>query len=348
MTRQAPPGHRPNHDGMVAHHEKDPLRAEVEASPAPAPDPLRDHALPDDAEEFLSYLSVEKGRAPASIAAYRCDLRSFHAFLVQRSVEPNAATAELIEDWLGFQRAAGLKRSSIARALAAVRGYYRFCVDERDLDPDPTEDVASPRVPSGVPKALSEEEVKRLLGAVTGDGPSALRDRAILELLYATGVRISELTALSMEDVDLGAALLVAFGKGSKERFVPIGSYACRAISAWLCPAGRAAMAKERHGRRSDSRAVFISTRGRRMSRQAAWAVVRKYAVAAGLSDRVTPHVLRHSCATHMLDHGADIRVVQEVLGHASIATTQVYTRVSQERLRSAYYAAHPRARLTR
>ena len=187
-----------------------------------------------------------------------------------------------------------------------------------------------------------------MLSAVIGDDPRALRDRAILETLYATGMRISELAGLGLGDLDLGRGLAVAYGKGSKERLVPIGRHALSALEAWLGRGGRDAMAPARWARRVDAEAVFISTRGRRMSRQAVWQVVRTAAKKVKLEDRVSPHVLRHSCATHMLEHGADIRVVQELLGHATITTTQVYTKVSPELLRRVYEKAHPRALSTR
>ncbi len=177
-----------------------------------------------------------------------------------------------------------------------------------------------------------------------GDEPLVRRDRAILEVLYGTGIRISEMVGLSLGDVDLDAALLRAFGKGSKERIVPLGRPARRALEAWLDPGGRGRVAPERFARRRDADAVFLNARGSRLTRQGAWLVVDRYARQIGLGSKLSPHVLRHSCATHMLDHGADIRAVQELLGHASISTTQVYTKVSTERLWRAYEAAHPRA----
>ena len=179
--------------------------------------------------------------------------------------------------------------------------------------------------------------------AVVGDEPVALRDRAILEVLYGTGVRISELVGLSLPDVDLGGWLLRAFGKGSKERIVPLGRQAHAALGEWL-RYGRPGLAPERWARRGDAEAVFLNQRGGRLSRSGAWGVVRRYGEQVGLDGRLSPHVLRHSCATHMVDHGADIRAVQELLGHASISTTQVYTKVSTERLFAVYEAAHPRA----
>jgi integrase/recombinase XerD len=183
---------------------------------------------------------------------------------------------------------------------------------------------------------------------VVGEEAVARRDRAMLEVLYGCGLRISELVGLSLGDLDLDSGLLRAYGKGARERLVPVGRVARSALAAWLTPSGRGALAPERWARRGDAEALFLNARGGRLSRQGAWAVVRRYGDKVGLGDRLSPHVLRHSCATHMLDHGADIRVVQELLGHASISTTQVYTRVSTERLREVYDAAHPRARLTR
>jgi integrase/recombinase XerD len=200
----------------------------------------------------------------------------------------------------------------------------------------------------GLPKPLSEAEVESLLASVVGSSPLERRDRAILEVLYGTGIRISELVGLSLGDVDLTDRVMRVFGKGSHERVVPIGRMAADALSEWLNASGRGALVPERWARRGDAEAVFLNARGGRLSRQGAWGIVRTYADRVGLGDRLSPHVLRHSCATHMLDHGADIRVVQELLGHASVATTQVYTLVSAERLRSVYENAHPRARRSR
>jgi integrase/recombinase XerD len=212
-------------------------------------------------------------------------------------------------------------------------------------DDDPTVDVERPTLPRALPKALSEGDVGRLFDAVAGDQPVARRDRAMLEVLYGTGARISELVGLDLVDADLEESNLRVLGKGGKERMVPLGRMAGDALAAWLAPEGRGAMRPERWARRGDSEAVFLNQRGGRLTRQGAWGVVRRRARAVGLSDKMSPHVLRHSCATHMLDHGADVRTVQELLGHASVSTTQVYTRVSSTRLRAVYEAAHPRAR---
>ena len=234
----------------------------------------------------------------------------------------------------------------MARATVAARSLHRYLAVEQVVEGDPGADVEAPRVPSGLPKALTEAEVLALLdGAATGDRPVDRRDRAMLEVLYGTGLRVAELVGLSLADVDLDGALLRAFGKGRKERVVPLGRMAREALARWLDPGGRPALAPTTWARRGDAEAMFLNQRGGRLSRQGAWLVIKGRADAVGLGERVWPHVLRHSCATHMLERGADIRAVQELLGHASISTTQTYTRVTSERLRAVYDEAHPRAR---
>ncbi|HZT65992.1 MAG TPA: site-specific tyrosine recombinase XerD [Acidimicrobiales bacterium] len=301
--------------------------------------------LSPEAEEFLTWLAVERGRSANTLAAYRRDLTAYEDYLKQRGLGLAQVEEAVVEDYVGALRASGRKPASVARALVAVRSLHRFCVEEGTAVADPTGEVGAPKVPQGLPKALTEEEVGSLLGAVAGEDPLARRDRAILELLYGTGMRISELVGLSVGDLALDEGLLRAFGKGAKERLVPVGSYARRALEEWLGPGGRPQLVPRRWARRGDAEAVFLNARGGRLTRQGAWGIVRHHGERVGLADRLTPHVLRHSCATHMLDNGADIRVVQELLGHASIATTQVYTRVSPERLVRVYESAHPRAR---
>ena len=298
-------------------------------------------------EELLSWLAVEKGRSANTVAAYRRDLAAYTEFLSGRGLTPATVTESVVEDYLAFLRAAGRAPASVARALVSVRSLHRFLEDEGQAGANPAEEVQRPKVPSGLPKALSEAEVDALLAAITGTDPVARRDRALLEVLYGCGLRVSELVGLSLADLDLGAGLLRAFGKGAKERIVPVGRLACDALAAWLAVGGRPQLVPDRWARRGDAEAVFLNTRGARLSRQGAWGIVRHYGDAVGLGDRLSPHVLRHSCATHMLDQGADIRVVQELLGHASISTTQVYTKVSATRLRQIYDAAHPRAKRT-
>ena len=300
--------------------------------------------LPIEAEALLGWLAVERGRAPSTLAAYRRDLRAWIAHLDHRGVSLREVAPADVDAFGAALRAAGRSGTTVARALVAVRSLHRFLVAEGLTELDPTADTEAPSVPRGLPKALREDEVERLLAAVVGDDPVARRDRAILEVLYGTGARISELVGLSLGDVDLAAGRLRVLGKGAKERVVPVGRHADGALRAWLSDAGRGALAPARWRRRGDADAVFLNARGGRLTRQGAWGVVRRHGDAVGLGPRLTPHVLRHSCATHMVDHGADLRAVQELLGHASVSTTQVYTLVSTERLRAVYDAAHPRA----
>jgi integrase/recombinase XerD len=301
--------------------------------------------------EHEIWLTVERGLAPNSLAAYRRDLRRYAQFLSDQGITDarkiDEDTVAAYVDHLGRVTVgdddAHLAPASIARGLVAVRSFHRFCATEGLLEHDPSEQVGAPRVPQGIPKALDEPEVEAILRTVVGDEPRAQRDRAILEVLYATGVRISELVGLDLADIDFDDGLARVLGKGDKERVVPMGR-AARSELRHYCGDGRLALRSSRVARR-DADAVFLNARGGRLTRQGCWQLVRRAGERAGLGDRLSPHVFRHSCATHMLDHGADIRVVQELLGHASVSTTQVYTKVSPERLRAVYEAAHPRAR---
>ncbi|CAM8642406.1 XerD Site-specific recombinase XerD [Acidimicrobiia bacterium] len=304
--------------------------------------------LPLDVEDFLTWLVAERGRSSNTLAAYRRDLTGYWLWLVERGEDLNDVTGSDLDAYVGHLRARGLAPSSVKRSLVAVRSLHRFRSEEGLAETDPSASIETPRVPAGLPKALTESEIDGLLAQVIGDDPVSLRDRAVLEVLYGTGARISEICTLGMADVDLDGGLLRLFGKGSKERVVPLGRWARVALAAWLGDGARSSMEPEQWAKRGDADAVFLNQRGGRLGRQGAWAIVRKYGDAAGLGERLTPHVLRHSCATHMLDHGADIRAVQELLGHASITTTQVYTMVSNERLFAAYDAAHPRAKASR
>ncbi len=303
-----------------------------------------DDDLPVEVVDLLTWLRVERGRSANTLAAYRNDLRTYVAWLDDHGLTIASVGEVDLNAYIAHLRRSGNAPSSVKRRLVAVRGLHRFLAEEQEGRGDPSAVIEVPRVPRGLPKALSEVEVTTLLDAVDGDDPVARRDRVILEVLYGTGLRISELVGLSLGDVDLDAGLLRAVGKGSKERIVPVGSHATRAMVAWLGPGGRPELEPDRWARRGDEEALLLNTRGGRLSRQGAWIVVRRVGERVGLADRLSPHVLRHSCATHMLDHGADIRTVQELLGHASISTTQVYTLVSTERLLAVYRSAHPRA----
>ena len=301
--------------------------------------------LPAEAEDLLLWLAAERGRSVNTLVAYRRDLRAYAGWLAERGLAvPDVVESDVIA-YIGALQARGLAPASVARSFVPVRALHRFLAAEGRAAVDPTAHVERPRVPRGLPKALSEEEVNRLLEAPVGDDPIARRDRAMLEVLYGTGLRVSELVGLSLGDIDLDAALLRAFGKGDKERIVPVGSHATRALVAWFGEGGRPQLVPGQWRRRGDAEAVFLSARGGRLTRQGAWDVLRRHGERVGLAGRLSPHVLRHSCATHMLDPGADVRAVQELLGHASISTTQIYTLVSADRLWTVYREAHPRAR---
>lgn len=302
-----------------------------------------DDALPRHAARFLDYLIVERGLSDHSLAAYRRDLKLYQVYLSDHDVvEPAAAGADDLRRFVPWLRDATNAHGrtyaprTIARTLAAVRGFHRFLVAEGLATADPSADVVTPRLPRNLPKALSLGQVERLLAAPTGDSPAALRDRALLELLYGAGLRISELVALDLDDVDLTSRTVRCVGKGRKERIVPFGRPAARALDALLVR-GRPAL---------EPRGPWLlcNQRGGRLTRQGAWKIVKTYADHADLGALVSPHTLRHSFATHLLDGGADVRVVQELLGHASVNTTQIYTQVSTSRLRTVYERAHPRA----
>jgi integrase/recombinase XerD len=316
----------------------------VKASTSSLPSPLSRAA-----EEYLSWLEVERGRSPRTLAAYRRDLAAFGVALREGGRrDMDAAAASDVAAYLGSLRESHSK-ASVARAHSSIRGFYRFLVEEGRRDDDPAADLPSVSVSDLLPKALSEEETERLLGAVVGTGPAVLRDRALLEVLYGTGARVSEVVGLNLGDVadavdERGVPLVRVLGKGDKERVVPLGQLARLALADWLSGEGRPLFVPKKWRRRSDAEAVFLNARGGRLTRVGAFGVVKKYAARVGLEEKVSPHVLRHSCATHMLGRGADVRVVQELLGHASIATTQRYTKVSPEHLRRAYEGAHPRA----
>ncbi|HEX4175095.1 MAG TPA: tyrosine recombinase [Acidimicrobiales bacterium] len=316
----------------------------MKASTSSLPSPLSRAA-----EEYLSWLEVERGRSPRTLAAYRRDLAAFGVALREGGRrDMDAAAASDVAAYLGSLRESHSK-ASVARAHSSIRGFYRFLVEEGRRDDDPAADLPSVSVSDLLPKALSEEETERLLGAVVGTGPAVLRDRALLEVLYGTGARVSEVVGLNLGDVadavdERGVPLVRVLGKGDKERVVPLGQLARLALADWLSGEGRPLFVPKKWRRRSDAEAVFLNARGGRLTRVGAFGVVKKYAARVGLEEKVSPHVLRHSCATHMLGRGADVRVVQELLGHASIATTQRYTKVSPEHLRRAYEGAHPRA----
>jgi integrase/recombinase XerD len=297
-------------------------------------------------QTYLDHLAVERGLAGNTLTSYRRDLRRYVAGLTQRGVVDLAGVTEpdvaaFLADLRGGDDAhPPLAASSAARAVVAARGLHRFAVREGLATVDPSSDVRPPTPPRRLPKAISVDDVDRLLAA-TGveQTPTSLRDRALLELLYATGARISEAVGLAADDLDLESRVVRLAGKGGKQRLVPMGTLARDAVEAYLVRA-RPDLAAAGKG----TPVLFLNARGGPLSRQSAWTILRTAAVRAGLTGDLSPHTLRHSFATHLLEGGADVRVVQELLGHASVTTTQVYTLVTVDTLREVYAAAHPRA----
>jgi integrase/recombinase XerD len=309
-------------------------------------------ALRRAVRSYLDHLTVERGLAANTLSSYRRDLDRYLVVLAAAGVSdlaavgPREVAAHLATLRAGDAEHPPLSAASAARAASAVRGLHRFAVREGIAAHDPAREVKPPTLPRRLPKALDVDQVERLLaGAGVGlDEPLALRNRALLEFLYATGARISEAVGCAVDDLDLDEGVVLLHGKGGKQRLVPVGGYAREALDAYLVRARPGLLAAGR-----GSVAVFVNARGGRLSRQSAWVILRGAARRAGLpvdgAHGVSPHTLRHSYATHLLDGGADIRVVQELLGHASVTTTQVYTLVTVERLREVYATAHPRAR---
>ena len=292
-------------------------------------------------EEFLTSLVAERGLAGNTIGAYRRDLTQYRDYLDEvgcTEVEDIAATA--VTGFVGLLRDLGAAESTVGRKVAAIRGMHRFLVVEEYVSTDPTALLESPQRKKGIPRALSVEEVMALLDAVDPASRLGLRDTALLEFLYGTGSRVSEAIGLDQIDVDLDEATALVTGKGSKQRVVPLGSFAIEALRRYY------PLRQTLVGAGTDPGAVFVSVRGRRLTRQAVWQTIKQVAGRAGIAgERVSPHVLRHSTATHMIEGGADLRTIQELLGHASISTTQVYTRVSPQHLYEVYVTSHPRGR---
>jgi integrase/recombinase XerD len=315
----------------------------VSGGARPAVPARRGSALAGLRERYVDHLRAERGLARNTVAAYLRDLAIYETYLAEVGIDdPREVRGEDLEAfvaWLRTRPSANDRPyapSSVARIVVAVRGFHRFLAREGETGADPAAQLGAPTAARSLPKALPVATIERLLAAPTGDEPLARRDRALLELLYGAGLRISELTALDLDDLDPVERLVRVRGKGDKERIVPYGEVAAEALDAWLV--------QGRPGLSPRDPAVFLNARGGRLSRQGAWQRVKAAADRVGLGDRVTPHTLRHSFATHLLDGGADVRSVQELLGHASVTTTQIYTLVSRAALREAYERAHPRA----
>jgi integrase/recombinase XerD len=304
-------------------------------------------AIETEVSRYLDHLTVERGLSANTISAYRRDLARYTRFLASRDVtDPSQVDESLVRSFLASVSASThgdderpYRATSVARTLSSVRSFHRSLLRDGVTDRDPATGVAQPKLPRSLPHPLSVAEVERLLDASDTSTAAGRRDVAILELLYGSGMRVSELTGLDVDDVDLEEGSVRAVGKGSKERIVPLGRLAVKALEAYLTRARPALAAPRSRG------ALFLNRRGGRLTRQGSTNIIKDMARRAGIRKRVTPHMLRHSFATHLLEGGADVRVVQELLGHASLATTQIYTLVTQDRLRDVYFTSHPRAR---
>ena len=311
--------------------------------PTEADSPQPPTSLERELDHYLRFVTLERGLAPHTISAYRQDLRAYLSWLHTQGID-SARSITAADTTAYFHALSGTERTR-ARKLSSLKNFHRFVVDEKMADQDPTTALEPPRMPLRLPKALTQGQVQQLLDSVVGDEPVALRDRALLEFLYATGTRISEALSLSVDDVlddqnHAGDTIRVT-GKGSKQRIVPMGSYARLAVDAYLTRSRPTLIARAK----SFTPALFVGARGGALRRQNAWLILQEAARRADVEGLVSPHTLRHSFATHVLQGGADIRVVQELLGHASVSTTQIYTKVTIDSLRDVYLSAHPRAR---
>jgi integrase/recombinase XerD len=290
-------------------------------------------------EDYLDYLGLERGLAENTLESYARDLRQFSRFVSAHCAKSweNLDRGQILL-YLDSLRRQGKSAATVSRSLASIRSFFRFLNREGTLAADPAAHLDTPKIAKRLPRVLSTAEVETLLSRPTLSTPSALRDRAMLEVLYATGIRVSELVSLQVADVNLSAGFIKCTGKGGKERLVPLGSVAIKAVDSYL------AMGRPRLIRSREVRALFVNHHGRQMTRQGFWKLLKKRVGETGMEADVSPHTLRHSFATHLLENGADLRAVQEMLGHADISTTQIYTHVTRTRLREIYDKAHPRA----
>ena len=292
----------------------------------------------DGLREFLAALQTERGASPHTLAAYRRDLAGFTAFLARRGRSVGAVRVGDLSEYLAELRRRGLGARSAARHLSAVRGLYRFLLAAGEIRRDPTEHLESPRPPRRLPRTLSIEDAAALVESPDLSAPEGLRDRAMLELLYASGLRASECLALRLEDLNIATGYVTATGKGNRQRLVPVGAQALKWVERYATTS-RPALVK-----RGDPGALFVNRYGRPLSRQALWMVIKRAGRRAGVRSAVSPHTLRHSFASHLLERGADLRSVQAMLGHADIATTQIYTHLPSSAVRAMYRKFHPRA----
>jgi integrase/recombinase XerD len=289
--------------------------------------------------DFINYLAVERGLAQNTLESYGRDLRQFQTFLQNSQLDfLRNSNRDTILSYLNNLQVKGRAVSTISRNLAAIKSFYQYLVRERHLEKDPAVNLESPKLEKKLPKILSIAEVEELLKQPNTFQPTGLRDKAMLELLYATGIRVSELINLNISDVNLDMGYIKCYGKGAKERIVPLGSIAAKCVQEYINK-GRPKLV-----RTYEESSLFVNHHGNRLTRQGFWKIIKKYALEANITKDITPHTLRHSFATHLLENGADLRSVQEMLGHADISTTQIYTHVTKNHLKEVYDKTHPRA----
>jgi len=288
--------------------------------------------------DFIHYLYVEKGLSQNTLESYQRDISSFLDFLQKHKRDVRQVDRKLVADYLKHLREKGQATSTVSRNMASLRSFYQFLVEENYLEDNPTYQLETPKIEKKLPRVLSSEEVERLLAQPQNDGFIGLRDKAMLELLYASGIRVSELVSLDVSDFNPEVGFLKCRGKGMKERIVPIGSVALEQVQEYIHKC------RGRLVKKNEEKALFVNQHGKRLTRQGFWKILKKYSRSASISGEITPHTLRHSFATHLLENGADLRSVQEMLGHSDISTTQVYTQITRRKIREIYDKTHPRA----
>lgn len=290
-------------------------------------------------DSFLSYLAVEKGLSKNTIESYGRDLRKFIRF-VNKSGDSSIKDVKYsqILDFLAFLKENGFSSTTIVRSVVSIKQFFKYLQFDKALAQDPTKHITTPRMKKSIPKIISLDEVEKILSAPDESTPEGIRDSAMLEVLYATGVRVSELINLKLNDVNFELGFALAYGKGSKERVIPMGEKALNRLKNYIC-ASRPLLLKER-----ESKALFVTRRGGGMTRQGFWKLIKSYSAKSGLSKKISPHIIRHSFATHLLERGADLRAIQIMLGHSDISTTQIYTHVETERLKEVHKQYHPRS----
>jgi integrase/recombinase XerD len=290
-------------------------------------------------KDFIYFLSVEKGLAKNTLESYQRDLKKYLQFLNRQGITDfNETSKKIILEYIAEQKKNGLAVSTLTRNLASIRSFYQFLLQEQIIQENPAGELESPKAEKKLPTVLSLKDIELLLDQPQPRGNIGMRDKAMLELLYATGIRVSELVSLNLDNVNLKMGFLKCEGKGNKERIVPLGSVAIKSLQEYL-QNGRSKLLKQK-----DEKALFVNQHGKRLTRQGFWKILKKYALRTGINAEITPHTLRHSFATHLLENGADLRSVQEMLGHADISTTQIYTQITRKKIKEIYNQTHPRA----